>query len=134
MRRLALGIALVAPFVFGCGSNPEGSGDAPPLAQVEFKGKIDSALAGTWSTETRDSILTLGKDGTLKIESTFPTPKGKQSATHEGSWLVDTDRLCLRYKENDGAETTIAYAIKASGNTMTLSTKVPKKETVYTRK
>lgn len=133
MRRLALGVvALVS--LSGCVGGQGDGGEPAGPAKVEFTGQVDSALAGTWRTKESDSILALGKDGSLQIDSTFNTPKGIQHATKHGSWLSDPDRLRLRYKEDNGQETTIAYSMKVSGNTMTLTTKVPKKDTVYTRK
>lgn len=133
MRRLALGIAIVFPLIVGCGQD-QGEDDPIGPPKVAFTGKIDSALAGVWRSQEGDSVLTLDKDGALKIDSTFKTPVGMQSATKKGNWLVEPDRLCLRYRESDGTDTTVAYAMKASGNTITLSTKMPKRDTVYTRK
>lgn len=124
---LALPITLV-----GCGAAPDpDEGSGPP--KVEFTGKVDPALAGTWQTAKKDSILTLGVDGGLKVDSTFNTPKGPGRASHNGQWLVGDGKLRLRYRENDGSDTTIAYGLKVKGKEMTLSTKVPKLDTVYTK-
>jgi len=133
VKRLAFGLALVAPLVLGCAQD-EGSDEPIGPPKVEFTGKVDPELAGVWRSREGDSVLTLDKDGSLKIDSTFKTPVGMRSATKRGNWLADAERLRLRYKEDNGEETTIAYPMKTSGNTMTLSTKVPKKDTVYTRK
>jgi len=117
----------------GCAQPEDVSAEPKVPAKVAFDGKVDATLAGTWKTATGESVLTMDKDGSLKIDSKFKTPKGPGSASKEGAWLVGDGKLRLRYRESDGSDTTIAYAMKTSGNTMTLSTKVPKMDTVYTR-
>jgi len=126
-----LGCAIV--FVNGCAQPEDVSAEPKRPAKVAFDGKVDASLAGTWKTAKGDSVLTMDKDGSLKIDTKFNTPKGPGSASKKGNWLVSDGKLRLRYRESDGSDSTIAYAMKTSGNTMTLSTKVPKMVTVYTR-
>lgn len=125
---------MIAPLILGCAPDQGEAEEVAGPPKVEFKGKVDPALAGVWRSKEGDSVLTLDKEGALQIDSTFKTPVGMRKATKKGNWLLDTDRLLLRYRESDGTDTTVAYPMKVSGNTFTLSTKIPKKDTVYTRK
>jgi hypothetical protein len=126
-------IPLLALWGVGCAPSDGVDGETGP-PKVAFEGKVEPALAGTWETADKSSVLELGKDGALNLSSTFPTPQGKQTSTKRGRWLVGDGKMRLQYPAADGSPETIAYAMNRNGDRMTLSTKVPKLETDYVRR
>ena len=136
IRRLGLAAAFAAAIlsIVACGMTPEPEDGPPKPATVDFKGTAEPAYAGLWSTAEGFSVLDLGKDGSLDLTTINVTPGGKVKKDLKGSWLVDGDRLLLKYSDKAGMESVIAYRSQLDGNNLTLTTKSPKLETKYTRK
>ncbi|RYG87949.1 hypothetical protein EON77_01375 [bacterium] len=118
----------------GCrGSSEDEDESGPPKPKsVAFTGKTDPRLTGDWKASDGSSELALVKDGGLVLSASNPGRPGPPNKM-QGEWRVDGDRLLLKYANSDGSEQTIGYAMKIAGDTMTLSTKVPKRDTVYKR-
>ena len=127
-------LCVLASLVAGCDPQPPES-DGPPMPKaVEFVGKVDESLVGLWKTADGRSTLNMAKNGDLALQTINTTPGGDVKTDLKGSWLVDGDRLLLKYVNKDQSESVIAYSLTHAGNSMTLSTKSPKRETKYTRK
>jgi hypothetical protein len=111
--------------------DPEGS---PSPAQVTFGGKADPMFAGNWKSEKGDSTLDLGKDGTLQSETTAQTAGGKSDVKVTGQWLVDGDKLKLRYEDKANNQVVMQYSAKLSGNKLELVIPNSRIKTTYLRK
>lgn len=118
----------------GCASPKEDVDQSGPPPPPKFAGKVDSDLVGNWKTADGQSELDLHKDGTLQIDTATPGPQGTVKGQKTGAWLVDGGRLVLKYKLDSGSDQVVSYGLQHSGTSMTLSTKVPKRETKYVRR
>lgn len=132
--RISFASATLLALVLGSACGPKDEEDAPLPPAPKFAGKVDPALVGSWRTADGISALVLSKDGAVEINTEVNSRAGRSRSTQKGRWLVDGGRLLLKYPIADGTEQTVGYAMKVAGDTLTLSTKIPKKDTVYKRR
>ena len=131
--RLLLPALVLAASVVGCKPDTEDESGPPKPVSVAFNGKIDPRVVGAWTSADGSNAMELSKEGNLLLSVSSPGHPGPP-AKLEGQWLVDGERLMLQYRNKDGSEQTLGYSMKLAGNRLTLSTKLPKRDTVYTRK
>lgn len=116
------------------GAVPEDPEGPPSPAKVSFQGKIDPKFAGTWKSTRGDSTLDLGKDGTLTSETTAQTAGGKSDVKVTGQWLIDGDKLTLRYVDRSKDQTVMQYSAKLSGNKLEMGMPNSRMKMTYLRK
>lgn len=131
-RFLPASIALLL-IAAGCdpGASESDEGPAKPKV-VAFQGEVDPSFVGLWKTAKETSCLDLRKDGTAKIMSAVPTPKGIEKASIDGKWLVSNGNLLLKYTVPNQTETTVKYPATLAGKQLTLD-QGSRSKMVYTR-
>jgi len=118
----------------GCGPAASESTDQIPVNRVvTFQGQIDPKFVGTWAAPKGVSGLDLRKDGSARITSTHPTPRGIVRSSLDGEWRVAGSDLYMRYADAQKEQTTVKYPATLSGKELTLDQGSRSKMT-YTRK
>ena len=111
---------LAAALAVGCKGAEDDLEPARMPKPVAFAGKVDPSYAGAWHSQDGNSKLDLGKDGSARIEAVSTSVKGRSVSRVVGLWLVSKGDLLLRYPEKAGGETTVKYAARLSGDSLTL--------------
>ena len=136
MRLLPHLIGLTAAMLAaGCRPAASEAVDPTPAARpaVTFQGEIEPQFVGSWTAPKGVSGLDLRKDGSARITSTVPTPRGIVRSSLDGEWRVAGGDLYMRYTDPNKEEKSVKYPATLSGRELTLDQGSRSKMT-YTRK
>ena len=111
-------LPLIATFMMGCGQPQEevADGSPTPKRQIEFKGKVEENLIGSWKNTKSDVTYAFEKSGTFTYKGTIYTPGGAQKIDRHGEWLVDGNMLKVKDSGGDLGE----YEMSLNGKKMHL--------------
>lgn len=122
-------VAAIGLLLVSCAPPEEEEAPATGPKKVDFAGKVDPALVGSWKADSGAS-LDLKEDGKATIVSTSSSPGGPVKTTAEGNWLVADGSLLLKYTVSGQPETVIKYKFGLAGKELTLTNSIGTK-TVY---
>jgi len=137
MSRKSLGMAVAlaaAVLVAGCKNADEEEAPAFVPKTYAFEGKLEPTYVGSWNSVDGTSMLDIGKDGSLNIDTTTRSVAGKNTSHVVGKWLASGSTLMFQYTVGTQPTTVLKYTASLSGKSLTLQQADSRVKVKYNRK